>query len=89
MYTAPKMSPSASLDAISDALSAPDEAPRPKRFDCDGCGDIFEGPPHGSGLFVWTRGEETRYEEPPLCEQCASRISARFMAVVEEEDEEG
>jgi hypothetical protein len=25
-------------------------------------------------LFLWTRGDEVRIEEPPLCEQCASTI---------------
>jgi hypothetical protein len=42
---------------------------------CDACGDAIEGAPAGSGLFLWTRGEEIRYEEPPLCERCAYAIA--------------
>jgi hypothetical protein len=42
---------------------------------CDACGEVIEGPPAGSGLFLWTRGDEVRYEEPPLCEQCAYAIA--------------
>jgi hypothetical protein len=42
---------------------------------CDACGDEIEGLPAGSGLFLWTRGEEVRYEEPPLCERCAYAIA--------------
>ena len=42
---------------------------------CDACGDVIEGLPAGSGLFLWTRGEEIRYEEPPLCERCAYAIA--------------
>ena len=39
------------------------------------CGETFEGSPGGAGLFVWTRGEETRFEEPPLCERCAADLT--------------
>jgi hypothetical protein len=46
---------------------------------CDSCGDAIEGPPAGSGLFLWTRGEEIRYEEPPLCERCAYTIAVGGM----------
>lgn len=51
-----------------------EEAAAPRRFECDYCGGSFEGAPEGSGLFIWTRGDEIRYEEPPLCEQCAHSI---------------
>ncbi len=47
----------------------------PKHFVCDACGESFEGVPGGSGLFLWTRGDEVRYEEPPLCDDCASQIT--------------
>lgn len=46
-----------------------------RRFVCDCCGRTFEGYPVGAGLLVWTRGEETRFEEPPLCEQCAAKVA--------------
>ncbi len=53
------------------------------------CGDLFTGPPAGAGLFIWTRGDEVRYEEPPLCETCGSEIalSAALMWAREEEEE--
>jgi hypothetical protein len=48
---------------------------RNHRFSCDLCGRACEGPPRGAGLFVWTRGDETRFEQPPLCEECATRVT--------------
>jgi hypothetical protein len=67
-----------------------DDAPVPARsFECDACGKRCEGIPAGSGLFVWTRGEEVRYEEPPLCEECASGISMRWLGQYADEEEEG
>ena len=47
----------------------------PEAVRCDACGEAIEGPPAGSGLFLWTRGDEVRYEEPPLCERCAYAIA--------------
>jgi hypothetical protein len=45
------------------------------QFQCDMCGESFAGPPAGSGLLLWTRGNEVRYDEPPLCEHCAGRVT--------------
>lgn len=59
-----------------------------RSYECDACGDSFEGEPAGAGLFLWTRGEEIRYEEPPLCEQCASRITVGALLKWDTEDEE-
>lgn len=61
----------------------------PKSFVCDACGRSCEGAPGGSGLFLWTRGDEVRYEEPPLCEECASEITvgALLRWDVDEEEE--
>jgi len=56
-------------------LSEDDELPEKPRLRCDACGDEIEGTPAGSGLFLWTRGEEVRFEEPPLCERCAYAIA--------------
>jgi hypothetical protein len=42
---------------------------------CDSCGSTIVGEPAGSGLYLWTRGDEVRFEEPPLCEACASTIA--------------
>jgi hypothetical protein len=43
-------------------------------YECDGCGRDLIGPPAGHGLFLWTRGTEIRYEEPPLCPDCAANV---------------
>lgn len=66
------------------------EAPEERTFHCDSCGQAFAGDPGGAGLFVWTRGDEVRYEEPPLCEPCAYKISiGALMRWSLEEEEEG
>lgn len=67
----------------------PTSADEPRTWDCDACGKTFEGVPGGAGLFVWTRGSEVRYEEPPLCDDCANEIAigALMKWDVEEEDE--
>jgi hypothetical protein len=68
----------------------PSEAAAPKTYECDLCAGAFEGPPGGSGLLLWTRGDELRFEEPPLCEQCASEITiGALMRWQIEEEEEG
>ncbi|HVW26188.1 MAG TPA: hypothetical protein VHC69_12515 [Polyangiaceae bacterium] len=54
---------------------------------CDACGEPIEGSPAGSGLFLWTRGDEVRYEEPPLCERCACAIAVGGMLAFEGEEE--
>ena len=69
---------------------SPEASPRNPTYECDGCGRQFDGTPDGSGLFVWTRGEETRYEEPPLCNDCAQRITmGALLKWSLEEEEEG
>ncbi len=55
---------------------------------CDLCGELIVGPPGGSGLFVWTRGTEVRYDEPPLCEDCARRLTVGALAKWSLEDED-
>lgn len=52
-----------------------DLADPPKHFECDLCGQDCVGTPAGSGLLLWCRGDELRIDEPPLCEECASRIT--------------
>jgi len=59
-----------------------------KGFQCDSCGRWFEGEPGGAGLFLWTRGDEVRYEEPPLCESCASEIAVGALVKWDSEEEE-
>jgi hypothetical protein len=75
------------LETQDVAPSAP--APSPG-YDCDMCGQHFEGEQAGSGLFMWTRGEEVRFEEPPLCEVCAQNVTLDALTRWEvEEEEEG
>lgn len=73
-------------EAPDDASAQPAES---RSFHCDSCGRTFSGEPGGAGLFVWTRGDEVRYEEPPLCDRCAYEISigALLRWSIEEEDE--
>jgi hypothetical protein len=59
-----------------------------KGFQCDACGNWFDGEPGGAGLFLWTRGEEVRYEEPPLCDSCASEIAVGALVKWDSEEEE-
>jgi hypothetical protein len=75
----------ARVAAFDDEL---DERPPPRTWDCDACGRAFEGTPGGSGLLVWTRGDDVRYEEPPLCEECASEITIGALIKWELDEEE-
>jgi hypothetical protein len=53
--------------------------------DSDGAGyDVT-----GHGLLVWSRGDERRYQEPPLCAACAAAIGVRALLRWEIEEEEG
>ncbi len=66
------------------------DCPVLRQYECDACGKSFEGRPGGAGLFVWTRGEEVRYEEPPLCDDCGERIAlGAVLKWISEEEEEG
>jgi hypothetical protein len=73
----------------------PPVPPRPEAdaatpsFECDVCGKKVAGEPAGSGLYVWTRGEETRFEEPPLCARCANAIGLAALAQWELEEDDG
>jgi hypothetical protein len=58
-----------------------------RKYECDACGKSFDGEPAGAGLFLWTRGEEVRYEEPPLCADCASEITVGALLKWEAEDQ--
>lgn len=81
---------SAPVQASIPEEAEPANAPAARSFHCDSCGRTFPGEPGGAGLFVWTRGEEIRYEEPPLCDRCAYEISiGALMRWSAEEEEEG
>lgn len=84
---------SAPKELIHEFLT-PDVAPPapapPPGYDCDVCGEHFEGEPAGAGLFMWTRGEEVRFEEPPLCPECADSVTQGALTRWDiEEEEEG
>jgi hypothetical protein len=60
-------------------------APLPAR--ADGDDDGYDVP--GEGVYVWTRGEQVRFEKAPLCAGCASAIGVTALARWEIEEEEG
>jgi hypothetical protein len=55
-----------------------------------GSGETDDEPVFGGrGLLVWARGDERRYEEPPLCPDCASAIGVSALQRWEIEEDEG
>lgn len=61
---------------------------------CDVCGEAIEQDDEGyavggHGLYLWTRGDEVRYEEPPLCAQCGTAIGVMALAQWDLEEDEG
>ena len=63
---------------------------------CDACGDAVpddEGDDgfqvRGKGLYMWTRGDQVRFEEPALCPSCGAAIGLSALARWEIEEEEG
>ncbi len=61
----------------------------PSESRCDLCDAVVaKDEAGGSGLYVWTRGEEVRYEEPPLCKSCGDGIAVVATRRWEEEEEE-
>ena len=72
-----------------DTLDLAPVAPEPPAgFDCDQCGQHFDSEPAGSGLFMWARGDEVRFEEPPFCEACAQNVTLDALTRWEAEEEE-
>ncbi|MDB5216558.1 MAG: hypothetical protein JWO86_4485 [Myxococcaceae bacterium] len=57
--------------------------------DADSDADDREHHVTGRGLLVWSRGEERRYQEPPLCSGCAAAIGVSALQRWEIEEEEG
>ncbi|HKQ68923.1 MAG TPA: hypothetical protein VJT73_06280 [Polyangiaceae bacterium] len=68
-------------------IPSPAPEAKPPTFECDACGKATEGEPAGRGLYVWTRGDERRYEEPPLCASCANAIGLAALAQWELEED--
>ena len=66
---------------------------------CDACGDALRPTVDddddegygvgGHGVYMWTRGDEVRFENAPLCASCASAIGMTALARWEIEEEEG
>lgn len=81
---------SVSIDAVADAaLQARREAHDAEVLQCDACDEPLEGEPAGRGLFMWTRGDEVRFEEPALCDKCAVAIGITALSSFSVEEEEG
>ena len=80
--------PKAVIVELETADVVPPPAAEPTGYDCDVCGKHFEGQPAGAGLFMWTRGEEVRFEEPPLCEACAQNVTLDALTRWDAEEEE-
>lgn len=77
------------VDSIAEASLRRSEADG-EPLACDACDAPIEGEPGGRGLFMWTRGDETRFEEPPLCAACATAIGVTALrSWSAEEEEEG
>jgi hypothetical protein len=68
-------------------LPLPEVSANVSTFECDACGKTTEGEAAGHGLYVWTRGDEIRYEEPPLCSHCANAIGLAALAQWELEED--
>jgi hypothetical protein len=64
------------------------QEPEPNR--CDVCSAPLEAEGDTSrGLLVWSRGEERRYQEPPLCPSCATAVGVSALQRWEIEEDEG
>ncbi len=48
---------------------------QPEQVSCGVCDAPIAGDPAGTGFFMWTRGEEVRFDSPPLCGSCAAAMS--------------
>jgi hypothetical protein len=55
---------------------------------CEACGEPVSADA-SSGLLVFARGDETKYEEPPLCSRCSVAIGVTALVRWAEEEEEG
>jgi hypothetical protein len=62
---------------------------------CDACGEVLADETddgyavRGAGAYLWTRGDERRYEPAPLCARCAAAIGMSALSRWEIEEEEG
>ena len=56
---------------------------------CDVCGKPIQGEPAAHGLLIWTRGDEVRYEQPPVCKLCAQSLTMAGTRLMSDQGEEG
>lgn len=78
------------IDSFADAsLSREREQAGGRELRCDACDRKIEGEAAGRGLFLSTRGDEVRFDEPALCAACATAIGLRANLDAEIEEEEG
>lgn len=83
---------SVSIDSIADAAlqsRSRSSVVSPTELRCDVCDEPIEGEPEGRGLYMWTRGDEVRFEEPALCARCSTAIGVTALAAWDVEEEEG
>jgi hypothetical protein len=82
---------SVSIDAVADAALQGwrSDSSASEEVCCDACNEVIDGEPAGHGLYMWTRGEEVRFEEPALCRRCATAIGVTALAAWSMEEEEG
>lgn len=74
--------------AIDDVALASLRKEREVTLTCSVCDEPIEGG-HSTGLFMWTRGDEVRFDEPPVCPTCSSAIGvAAFYRWYASNDEE-
>ena len=67
--------------AIDDVAMASLRAPKVEAVCCSVCdAEIAEGAPMSSGLMLWSRGDEMRVDEPPMCGGCAASIGMSLFA---------
>jgi len=79
-----------SIDSYADAALARErDGAGERELRCDACDEKIDGEPEGHGLFLTTRGDEVRFDEPVLCGACAVAIGVRAGLGAEIEEEEG
>lgn len=64
-----------------------------EHLECDVCGEILETDDgfqlSGRGLWLTTRGDEIRFEEPPICAKCSTGIGVFVHSMWMAREEEG
>ena len=80
---------SVAIDSVADASLVAQREADDKERACHACDTPLEGEPGGRGLFMWSRGDELRFEEPILCDRCAVAIGMTALSTWAVEEEEG